>query len=193
MPKFQKIVEDIGKYIPDREISKGELDAKRQAALEAKNIVSWKSPVHIFKPRSKKYFTKVSLWALVLILLAMALGEFLLIGVIIALTFVVYVLSTSAPETIEHRITAMGIVSGGRVFLWEDLDSFWFEKRGDERLVIVQTYLRFPSRLIILLTPSISERTLLDLMEKHLHYYHAPVHTLFDKWAIKLQGKIRLD
>lgn len=191
MPRFHKNEVHIDHH-EGRIISKEELDAKRQAALEAKTIVSWKSPVHIFKSRSKKYFTKVSLYALVSILAAIAFGEFFLVGVILAIVFVVLVLANAAPEIIEHKINNMGIISGGKVFLWEDLDSFWFEKRGEERLFMVQTNLHFPSRLIILLT-TISERTLLDLLEKHLHYHHAPVHTLFDKWAQTLQKRFTLE
>jgi hypothetical protein len=173
-------------------ISGEELDAKREAAMSAKTIVSWKSPVHTFKPRSRKYFVKVALYALLSILAAIAFGWYFLVGVIIAFVFVVYVFANYAPQTIQHRVTNMGIISGGKVFLWEDLDSFWFEKRGDDKLLLVQTYFHFPSRLILLLS-SVSERTLLDILEKHIHYHRAPVHTLFDKWAHKLQSKISLD
>lgn len=191
MPKFTKKQVETDHH-SGRTVSKEELDAKRQAAMDAKTIVSWKSPVHIFKQRSRKYFVKVALYALVAILAAVAFGEFFLVGVVMALVFVVYVLAHSVPETIEHRITNMGIVTGGKVFLWEDLDAFWFEKRGDERLLMVDTNFHFPSRLILLLT-TVSERTLLDILDKHLHYHQAPVHTLFDKWAQKLQSKISLD
>lgn len=176
-----------------RILSKEELDAKHAAALDAKTIISWKSPVRIFKSRSKKYFTKVALYALIFILAAIAFGEFFLVGVIIAVVFVVYVLATAAPELIEHKITGMGIISGGRAFLWEELDSFWFDKRGDDRLLLVQTRLHFPTRLIILLSATVTERALLDILEKHLHYHAAPVHTLFDKWAQSLQKRINLD
>lgn len=175
-----------------RLLSKEELDAKHAAALDSKSIISWKSPVRVFKARSKKYFTKVALYGLIFVLLAIALGEFFLVGVIIAMVFVVYVLATAAPETIEHKITNMGIISGGRAFLWEELDSFWFDRRGDDRLLLVQTKMHFPTRLIILLS-TVSERTLLELLEKHIHYHSAPVHTLFDKWAHQLQKRINLD
>lgn len=191
MANFRKSERHIDHHV-GRELSKEELDAKHTAALGAKAIISWKSPVRIFKPRSKKYFTKVALYALIFILAAIAFGEFFLVGVIIAVVFVVYVLATAEPEIIEHKITNMGIISGGRAFLWEELDSFWFEKRNDDRLLMVQTDLHFPTRLIILLT-TVSERTLLDLMEKHLHFHHAPVHTLFDKWASALQKRINFD
>ena len=191
MPKFTKRKVEIDHH-SGRTVSKEELDAKRQAAMDAKTIVSWKSPVHIFKQRSRKYFVKVALWALIPILAAIAFGEFFLVGVIMAMVFVVYVLAHSVPEIIEHRVTNMGIVSGGKVFLWEDLDAFWFERRGDERILMVDTNFHFPSRLILLLT-TVSERTLLDILDKHLHYHQAPVHTLLDKWAHKLQSKISLD
>jgi len=148
--------------------------------------------VRVFKARSKSYFTKIGLYALIFILAAIAFGEYFLVGVIIAVVFVVYVLATAAPETIEHKITNMGIISGGRAFLWEELDSFWFDKRGDDRVLLVQTDMHFPTRLIILLN-KVSERTLLDILEKHLHYHHAPVHTLFDKWARSLQKRVNLE
>lgn len=191
MPTFRKREHHI-EHHGSRILSKEELDAKHEAALEAKSIVSWKSPVRIFRARSKKYFVKIGLYALVFVLAAIAFGEFILVGVILAVVFLVYVLAMAEPEVIEHKITNMGIISGGKAFLWEELDSFWFEKRGDERLLIVQTELHFPSRLIILLT-SVSERTLLDVLEKHLHFHHAPVHTLFDKWAQSLQKRINFD
>ena len=191
MAKFHKTDVYVDHHV-GRILSKEELDAKHQAALEAKAIVSWKSPERIFKARSKKYFTKVALYGLVFILAAIAFGEFFLVGVIIALIFVVYVLATSAPEVIEHRITNMGITSGGRAFLWEELDSFWFDRRGDDRLLMVQTNMHFPTRLIMLLT-TVSERTLLHVLEKHIHFHHGPVHTLMDKWANSLQKRINLE
>ncbi len=191
MPKFKRN-EQVPENENERALSREELDTKHQAALEANNIISWKSPVRVFKARSRQYFVKIGLYGLVFILAAIAFGEFLLVGVILAVIFLVYVLASIAPDTIEHRITNMGIVTGGKAFLWDDLDSFWFEKKGDDRLLVVQTGLHFPSRLIIILT-TVSERGLLDILEKHLHYHHGPVHTLFDKWAIYLQNRINFE
>ena len=191
MPNFHK----FNLHLDDRDhrvLSKEELDAKHQAALDEKNIISWKSPERIFKARSKRYFTKIALYALVSILAAIAIGEFMLVGVIIAFVFVVYVLATQAPSTIDHKINRMGIVSGGRPFLWEELDSFWFDRKGDDRLLLVQTHLHFPSRLIIILT-NVSERTLLDLLERHLHFHPRPVHTVMDKWAKTVRNRVNLE
>ena len=191
MARFYKTEEHIDHHT-GRVLSKEELDAKHQAALDAKNIISWKSADRIFVARSKKYFTKVALYALILILAAIAFGEYFLVGVIIAVVFVSYVLATAEPNVIEHKVTSMGIISGGRPFLWEEMDSFWFDKKGEERLLLVNTRLHFPTRLIIILT-TVSERTLLDILEKHIHFHSAPVHTLFDKWANSLQKRINLD
>lgn len=175
-----------------KELSKEELDAKHEACLEQKSIVSWKSPDRIFKPRSRRYFVKIGLYAFIFILFAIVVKEYFLVGVILAVVFVAYVLATAEPRTIEHRINNMGIVSGGRPFLWEELDSFWFEKRGDDRLLVVDTDLHFPGRLILLLT-TVSERTLLDVLEKHIHYHHAPVRNMLDKWATAVQKRVNFD
>lgn len=191
MPKFRKS-SIPPEHEEERILSREELDAKHLAALDTKSVIGWKSPVRIFKARSRKYFIKIALYALVFILAAIAFGEFALVGVILALVFVVYVLALAAPDTIEHKITNMGIISGGKAFLWEELDSFWFDKRGEERLLVVQTRLRFPGRLIILLT-NVSDRTLLELLEKHIHFHHGPVHNFLDKWAAWLQARINLE
>ena len=192
MPTFRKN-EPVVDHHQGKVLSKEEIDAKHQAALEAKAIISWKSAERVFKARSKKYFIKVGLYGLIFILAAIAFSEFFLVGVILAIMFMVYVLATHPPTTIEHKITNMGITSGGRAFLWEELDSFWFDKRGDDRLLLVQTNLHFPTRLIMLLSTTVSDRTLLELLEKHIHYHSAPVHTLIDKWANQLQKRINLD
>lgn len=194
MPTFKRSqnAETEPVHHSERILSPEELDAKHKAALESKTIISWKSPVRVFKARSRKYFIKIALYSLVFILAAIVFGEYALVGVIIALVFVAYVLALAAPETIEHKITNMGIISGGKAFLWEDLDSFWFDSRGDDRLLIIQTNLRFPGRLIVLLT-TVSERTLLEMLEKHIHFHHGPVHTLLDRWAMWLQERVNLE
>lgn len=192
MPSFNRKNEQVQDHESERVLTSEEVDAKHQAAMDSKSIIAWKSPVRVFKARSRKYFVKVALYGLVFILAAIAFSEFVLVGVILALIFVVFVLALAAPDVIEHKITNMGITSGGRAFLWEELDSFWFDKRGDDRLLVVQTKLRFPGRLIILLT-NVSDRTLLELLEKHIHFHHGPVHTLFDKWANFLQARINLE
>src|SRR3990167_10635508 len=191
MATFRKS-EPVVDHHQGRVLSREELDAKHEAAMEAKSLISWKSPERVFKARSQKYFFKVGLYGLIFILAAIAFSEFFLVGVILAIMFVVYVLATHPPNNIEHKITNMGITSGGRAFLWEELDSFWFEKRGEDRLLMVQTDLHFPTRLIMLLT-NVSERTLLELLEKHLHFHPSPVHTLFDKWAQTLQKRINFE
>ena len=191
MPRFRKTAQAID-YEFGRLLTSDELDAKHVAAMDSRAVITWKSPVRVFKARSRKYFIKVALYALVFVLAAIAFGEYVLVGVILALVFVVFVLALAVPDTIEHKITNMGIISGGKAFLWEELDSFWFDKRSEDRLLVVQTKLHFPGRLIILLT-NVSERTLMDIMEKHIHFHHGPVHTFVDRWALWLQARINLE
>lgn len=193
MPKFKRRTEEKERVtVKERTLTSEELDTKHQAALDSKSIISWRSPVRVYKARSRKYFVKVLMYASVLILAAIAFGEFYLVGVIIALVFVTFVLALAAPENIEHKITNMGVISGGKAFLWEELDSFWFDKKGDDRILVIRTKAHLPGKLIILLT-TVSERTLLDLLEKHLHFHHGPVHTSLDKWAMWLQERVNLE
>lgn len=180
-------------HLEDRHLTREEIESKHEAAFKANAIISWKSPVRVFKARSRKYFVKVGLYGLIFTLAAIFFEEYVLVGVIWAVLFVVYVLASAAPDNIDHKIISSGIVSGGKAFLWEELDSFWFETKGDDRLLVVETYMHFPRRLLIILSPSVSERAIHEILKDHIHYHHAPVHTLLDKWATFLQQRINLE
>ena len=67
MAKFSKSEENV-EHEADKVFSKEEFDAKKQAAFDARSIISWKSPVRVFIKRSNKYFTKVGVFALIAIL-----------------------------------------------------------------------------------------------------------------------------
>ena len=186
MPKFRLKLEKVEEKKPEeKRLTAEELAEKHALLKQERAIISWKSPSRPFKKRGTEYFVTIGLVALILILIATVLREFLLVGVILSLSFVVYVLATVEPETIEHKIVKSGLVSGNHAYLWEELKSFWFEKKYEQELLVIETKLRFPGRLFILIS-GISAASVKNSIGKNLEFRQVPNLNWLDKAAERL-------
>jgi hypothetical protein len=88
---------------------------------------------------------------------------------VVALIFVIYAAGTNNPVTIKHKITSRGVDTGGRLYEWFMLDNFWFSKKGDQYMSIVETRLIYPKALIMLLDESDKDAIFVLLQEKVLY------------------------
>lgn len=186
MPKFRLRLEEIKEEKPEGKRYSSEEIAERHALVKTeKSILSWKSPSRPFKRRGFEYFVTIGLVALILIMVATVLREFLLVGVVLSLSFVAYVLATVEPDEIEHRIVKSGLVSDKHAYLWEELKSFWFEKRDNFEILTIETKLKFPGRLFILLG-GISAQSVKVAFGKNLEYRQIPNLNWLDRTAERL-------
>lgn len=156
------------------------------------NVLEWEAPVRPFHERSQEWFKVVAVIVVLVSLVAIFLREFLLLGVVFALAFVSYVLSTVPPQKVRHRISDEGISFGGTLYTWIELTEFYFSDLEDERALFVVTKKRFPSLLIMLLG-GVSEEAAKNLLEKHLKVTAAPREDWMARSAHWLSSKIGLD
>ena len=142
--------------------------------------------------RSKEFYrTALALVALVSIILV-CIGEFLLIGVILATCFVIYVLGTVPPENIKHQITTLGIETAGHFHKWEEMREYWFDEKAGQRMLIVRMILGFPSHLQLLLG-SANETRIKELLADRIQFREKPERTFLDNAATWLSQKIPLE
>ena len=80
---------------------------------------------------------------------------------IISLVFLYFVLSTVEPENIEYRVTTRGIKIADRLTPWQNLTRFWFGKRFDNNLLVVETPM-VPGRIEMVIKSEIKD----DLKKK---------------------------
>jgi len=73
-------------------------------------------------------------------------------------------MSTVAPEDIEYKITNKGIRVGGRTTNWQFLGRFWFGKRYDNELLIVETAF-IPNRMELVVKFEVKEEVRKNLRE----------------------------
>jgi hypothetical protein len=70
---------------------------------------------------------------------------------------------------VKHKITARGIDYNDKLYEWFMLDNFYFTKRKKQDFLIVNTKLRFPNTLIMLLDEEDRLPTFLLLQEYVLY------------------------
>lgn len=122
-----------------------------------RDLVSWEAPARPFKRRDRQFFVTVFAMAgIVGLVLFFAEGPMPLI-LIISLVFLYYVLSTVEPEDIEYKVTNKGIKVAGKLTDWQNLRRFWFSKRFDTELLVVESFL-IPGRLELVIKSDIKEK-----------------------------------
>lgn len=131
-----------------------------------KDLVAWQAPARPFKRRNREFYVTIVAIAAVVGLILFLVEGFMPVILIISLVFLFYVLSTVEPEDIEYKITNKGIYVAGRKTEWNNLLRFWFSRRFDSQLLIVQT-VSLPGRLELVIDPGKKEeikKTLLNYM-----------------------------
>jgi hypothetical protein len=159
--------------------------------VELKTLLKWQAPVRPFKKRDREYYTTIGAIVFLLAIILLFLREWLLIAVMVALTFVAYVLATVEPEATEHEITTRGVLTGGRIYKWEELRRFWFSSKWKDKVLHIDTNLAFPSRLMLLLGDK-AEAEVKKVLQKYVQY-EVPEETFMDRSAKWLSEKIPLE
>lgn len=155
-------------------------------------ILSWKSPSHPFKKRNRMFYQTVAALTFLLVVIVFFMHEFMLIGVILSISFVVYVISTVPPVEVEHKVTPIGIDNAGRLFHWTELYSFWFEEKWGSTIMVVSTRIPFPAQLRIVLGNTDKEK-LKDVIGKYLLFIEKPPKSWADNFSDWLSNKIPLE
>lgn len=157
---------------------------------EEKDLFSWKAPARPFKKRDKEFFTTIAAIGVLMGLILFFMEGFLPVLVIVALVFLVYVLSTVPPDEVEHKITNRGVYFSNRLNPWFELRRFWFTSRFGSDLLVVET-LRMPGRIEFVIQTKDQEAIKKHLSEYILFEQAAP--NVLDKAASWLGKRVNLD
>lgn len=155
-------------------------------------ILDWKSPSHPYKKRDRIFYQTVAAIALLLTLIVFLMHEFILIGVILSVAFVVYAVSSVPPVEVEHKITPLGFDNAGQLFHWTQLYAFWFEKKWDNKNLVIQTRLSFPGQIRAVINND-DEPEIKELIGKYLLYLEKPPKTWTDSMTDWFNAKIPME
>jgi len=159
---------------------------------EIKTLLTWEAHDRPFRKKNRSYYTTIAIIVVLLTLIALLAQEFLLIGVLLALTFVSYILAFVPPRSVTYQISTQGITIGEHFYFWHYLDSFWLKNKNGQKVIYVQTRLMFPGQLMLVLS-DVSEDEIKNLMARFLPFLEKPQLSLIDKWAESLQKHFPLE
>lgn len=151
-----------------------------------RQLLTWNAPARPHMSRGRSFYTTVATLIILLSCIALFFQEWLLIGAMIAFGFLVYVLNFIAPGDIAYRLSTQGITIGEHFYHWDELDSFWFEKKGDQHLMYVLTRFRFPGMLIMVLGENNQEQVK-RIAAMYLPFREIVPKSTMDKWSDALQ------
>ena len=155
-------------------------------------LIEWKSPSHPFKKRSKLFYQTVAAFTVLLVVIVFFLHEFLLIGVILSVVFVVYAIYSVPPIDINHKITPLGIENAGRLFRWQELYSFWFEEKWGKVMLVVATHLPFLSQIRAVIDRD-SQDKIKQIVGKYLLFLEKPPKNVIDRLSDWISSNIPLE
>lgn len=137
-----------------------------------KDLVSWIAPARPFKRRNREFFVTVGVMAFVVALVLFAVEGVLPVILVISLVFLFYVMSTVEPENIEYKITSLGVKIANKRTDWELMRRFWFTKRLDSELLVIETA-NLAGRLECVIKPEMKEE-LKKAISDYLLYEELP-------------------
>lgn len=153
---------------------------------------SWSAPSRPFRRKNRSYYTTVIILVTLVSLIALLAGERLLIGVLLALLFLIYVLNFTPPEDIEYKLSTQGITIGDHFYHWFELDSFWFSEKEGFKILNVLTRFRFPGLLIIVLGED-DEESAKRVCARFLPFHEIAPKSQIEKWTESLQKHFPLE
>lgn len=167
-------IEDLKRQIEEL---KDKIHAKETGAIAQNSINTeevdecvWEAPVRVFIPWQQRKIITVFLWVGILSLILIFLKEYVLLITVILITLVSISLVIVPPARTKHKLTNKGIITYEKLYLWEDLASFWLADRKGTITMYINTKLPFPTRLFLII-PHENLQSVIEALSKHLPYY----------------------
>ena len=180
------------KKVHQEEQPQEQFTPKMMEAGEVETLLSWEGPSRPFRKKDRSFYTTLAIIVTLLVLILFLASEFLLIGTILALTFVSYVLAFIPPNRVKYKVSTQGITIGEDFYFWHFLDSFWFKDKEGSKVLHIQTLFRFPAQLMLVLE-GIEEEKVKKTVARFLPFHESPHKSMMEKWSEGLQKHFPLE
>jgi len=154
---------------------------------ESNVFLEWEAPSRPFKRHSREFYKTALALAFLIALILIFVGEFLLIGVIVATMFVIYALSSVPPTRLKNQITNLGIGSDEHFHKFEEMYEFWFDEKYGQKMLVVRLLFGFPSHLQLMLEGAPADK-IKSILSERIPYREKPEKTFLDRaseWLTK--------
>lgn len=168
-------------------------EESRKIVRPSEVLIEWTAPERMFKTRSREFYRKIATIIIFFALLLFIIKEFLLIIVLGIVFFVVYVFHTVPPSMLRHRVTTNGVdYASAHLYKWEELQSFYIEKKETHKVAVINTINPFPGRIFLLLDKSVDVKKLSDILNQFISIVEKPEIGAMDKIMNFVYSRIKI-
>jgi hypothetical protein len=157
-------------FILPKESDENQSDPTPKKVIQNITVFEWEAPIRLKFFFEIKVFVGIVAACLVFILYLAILGHYMLMIAIFALLFFIYAAGTVPPINVTHKITKRGVETIDKLYEWYKLESFWFTNKNGQDILFINTKLRLPSKLILLITEKDRASIFMLLQDKLLYH-----------------------
>ncbi len=155
-------------------------------------FLTWDAPERIYTKRGKTYFRNLFTLLGMLAVVAIFFKEFLLAGVLAALGFLQWAMSSKPPRIARYSITTRGISAHGHTYEWEQLRDFWFAEHSGQVILHIDTKSLYPGRLYLPLG-KVSKEEITRTLSDHIPHRQKAREDLVDKISVEISRRFPLE
>jgi hypothetical protein len=144
---LKKKIEELEKQVTSNSSHMAEQRKIEEAPLF--KLYEWTAPDRINVRRTIKWYNTVIAISAIAIIFAILTSNYILILVIVALGFFVYVSTATPPQIQKLAVTNKGILVDEKIFYWTDIEYFWVSER-DKNLAINIELRNLKGRIVLL-------------------------------------------
>ncbi len=159
---------------------------------DVKTLLEWSAASRPYRKRKRAFYINILLLTGTLLVILFLFSQYLLMLVIISLSFVSFALASTPPNNNQYRLSTEGIAIEDHFYLWQELYDFYFKKRGNEDILHIRTKAYFPGELIMMLG-DISKEKMRSVLIHFLPYREIVQSTFTEKAGDWLTRTFPLD
>ena len=159
---------------------------------DVKTLLEWSAASRPYRKRKRAFYVNILLLTGTLLVILFLFSQYLLMLVIVSLSFVSFALASTPPNNNQYRLSTEGIAIEDHFYLWQELYDFYFKKRGSEDILHIRTKAYFPGELIMMLG-DISKEKMRSVLIHFLPYREVVQSTFTEKAGDWLTRTFPLD
>lgn len=156
-------------------------------------LFTWEAPERPFQKKSRDFYRKVAVIAIFFSILLIIFWNVTLVIVIWIAYGLFYVSTTIEPKNVTHRITNNGVdYASVQLYVWEELESFHYERSLDKDLLILYTKSGFPGSLYLILSESVDKTALTNMLNTYISIEENPQKNFYESLMTRIGEKIKI-
>lgn len=174
-------------------------DPKEESVKEEKiykpsvTLLEWESPERAFKKYSREFYRRTGVILIFFAFLLLTIQDFIVIAVLGVIFFVIYVFHSIPPRKVVHKITTNGFYYAMDYhYMWNELRSFYFEKKDGITYLILNTVDPLPGRLYIILAKDITKDQILKILNEYLSFEENPQSNVYEDIMKAFKSRVKL-